>query len=343
MPKYLSKNSTTKIGVNYVRSIVEKFNCIFQQIDTSNDIGIDAIMEIIKDEKPTCSFVAVQIKSGNSYYRKTGNLCKIPIKDHRSYWSKHPLPVYGIVFVPEFERAHWVDIKSYLKNYPDDTIITYEATLANLLTDKTFFTQFVPELLNDTPDISFEFAKILFTSEKQDEFFLGLYSLFKLFGDKNETWDLLVNYFKNNLPEKIPSMLIYYLAYIPWHGDIFYYKDTVTESSRKYGKTLISNFGVDEVLKLLSFVDEENMISRGSVGQSVEALISIIPNHNSYLEEIIKNDKISVKIREITAIIYAYYNGKNSLTLLKIFTRDSWYVQELIQYIEENGGIDPYL
>jgi hypothetical protein len=51
MPKYLKTNSTAKAGINYVRTIVEAHNCIFQKIDQENDVGIDALIELVKDER----------------------------------------------------------------------------------------------------------------------------------------------------------------------------------------------------------------------------------------------------------------------------------------------------
>jgi hypothetical protein len=62
---------------------------IFQKIDQENDVGIDALVELVKSERPTGNFIATQIKSGNSYFDKKSNLCKIPIGDHTgSNWSK---------------------------------------------------------------------------------------------------------------------------------------------------------------------------------------------------------------------------------------------------------------
>lgn len=343
MLKYLKTNATANIGVDFIRGIVRANNCIFQEIDTSNDLGIDAIIEIVKDEKPTSKFIAAQIKSGKSYYDKKSNKCKIPIKKHRDYWSKHPMPVFGIVYIPEFENAYWIDIKRYLEHFPDDTVISFEPTLAKLINHNTFFSQFVPHLLNEIPDISFEFAKTLFASSKPDEFYLGLYTLFKRFADKNEVWEIFITFFKTQPIENIPGKLIYYLAHIPWHPDIWSHNDSFTKQSLEYGKTLLDKFGKVEILKLLEFIDEENMIQRGTLGQSVEAIISSLPNCDVTLEEIIRDITIPVPLREYAAIIYTYHNGVKSLDLLKVFANtESWYIPELIEYVKENKWFNPY-
>lgn len=343
MPKYLKTNATAKSGINYVRTLVESHNCIFQKIDQENDVGIDALVELVKEEKPTGNFIATQIKSGNSYFDKKANLCKIPIGNHRDYWSKHSLPVYGVVYIPEYESAYWVDIKAYLRQNPFDTVILYKPTLVNLINKTTFLTQFVPHLTGDLPEISFEFAKELFESSNPDEFYLGLYTLFKKYADKYEVWDLFVDYFQEHSISDIPEPLVYYLSVIPWHPDIFFSKDSYTPESRNYGKTLINKFTKIDIIKLLHFIDEENMISRGSLGQSVEAIVSSVPNFQTYLEEIIKDNLLHIQIREFAAIILAYHKGIESITTLSdIPPQESWYVQELIKHLKEYGELNPY-
>jgi hypothetical protein len=138
-------------------------------------------------------------------------------------------------------------------------------------------------------------------------------------------------------------MLVYYLSVIPWHPDMLFYKDSHTPESREYGKTLINQFKKHDIEKLLYFVDEENMISRGSLGQSIEAIISSVPNFMTYLEDIIKDNSLEIKIREIAAIIYAYHKGIHSIGILSTITpNESWYIQELIAHIKEFGTFDPY-
>jgi hypothetical protein len=343
MPKYLKTNATAKSGINYIRTIVESHNCIFQKIDQENDVGIDALIELVKNERPTGNFIASQIKSGSSYFDKKANLCKIPIGDHRDYWSNHSLPVYGIVYIPEYESAYWINIKSYLKENLNERVISYEPTLANIINKITFITQFIPHLTGEVPNISFELAKELFQSNNPDELYLGLYTLFKKYAYKNEVWEIFVNYFKTHTINEIPEMLIYYLSVIPWHPDILFYKDSHTQESRNYGKTLINQFTKNNIEKLLHFIDEENMISRGSLGQSVEAIVSSVPNFLEYLEQIIKDNTQEIKIREFAALIYAYHLGVNSIeVLLSISANQSWYIQELINHIKEFGVFDPY-
>lgn len=343
MTKYLKTNATAKAGINYVKTIVEAHNCIFQKIDQENDVGIDALIELVKNEIPTGNFIASQIKSGNSYFDKKANLCKIPIDTHRDYWSKHSLPVYGIVYIPEYDSAYWVNIKKYLKANPSATVISYKPTLANIINRATFIAQFTPHLTGEVPNINFELAKELFQSKNPDELYLGLYTLFKKYSDRNEVWEIFVDYFKTHSEDEIPEMLVYYLSVIPWHPDIAFFRDSYTQESRSYGQTLINQFKKCDIEKLLHFVDEENMISRGSLGQSVEAIVSSIPSFLECLEEIIRDKTQEIKIREVAAVIYAYHKGTNGINVLSTITpEESWYIQELVSHIKQYGGFDPF-
>lgn len=342
MPKYLRTNATAKAGINYIRSIVESYNCIFQKIDQENDVGIDALIEVVDNEVPTGKFIAAQIKSGKSYYDEQAKLCKFPIGDHRTYWSNYSLPVYGIVYVPELESAFWVDVKEYLKCNPNDSVISYESTLVNEINRDTFIAQFIPHITGEVPSIEYEFAKQLFHSSNPDEMYTGLYTLFKLYSYNNEVWKLFIDYFKSHEVQDIPASLVYYMSVIPWHSDMLFFQDSYTPESREYGKTLIRKLCKDDVLKLLHFVDEENMISRGSLGQSVEAIVSMIPNCKKYLEEVISDKRITIKIREVAAVIYAYQHGLSSIDVLKAIGNDeSWYIPELINHLRVYGSYDP--
>ena len=93
MVMYKKSSVTSKIGINYVRTIVEDCGSLFHKIEHESDLGIDAIIELIRDEKPLNHQVAVQIKSGSSYYNRSKKEFFIPIENHRDYWLNYPLPV----------------------------------------------------------------------------------------------------------------------------------------------------------------------------------------------------------------------------------------------------------
>lgn len=343
MALYKKTSVTAKIGINVVRTVVEDAGSLFHKIEQESDIGIDALIELIRDERPLNKQIAVQIKSGQSYYNSGGDECLIPIGSHRDYWTRHPLPVIGIVYVPVLGRAHWLDIKSYLKKFPEATVIRYQTSEANRFDSSTFPRLFVPTMLREVPELSLQEALTLFCSSKPDESYLGLIVLFRRHSNVCKVWDEFIQYFIDRLPESIPSIMIYFLAHIPGHGDIMYFGETVTEETRAYGKKILARFGREEVIKLLRFIDQESFISRGAIGQSVEAIISSLPDNGTILKEIVVDESIDTFLRDRAALILAMNEGAGAVPALRrLVMSGSWYAQELIKHIKEYGGVDPY-
>ncbi len=81
-----------------------------------SDYGIDAQVEIWEEEKFTGKLIALQIKSGASYFKKkkgddyvfTGEF------KHLDYWTRHPLPVFLILHNPVTGLALWQKIEKRL-------------------------------------------------------------------------------------------------------------------------------------------------------------------------------------------------------------------------------------
>ena len=118
---------------------------------------------------------------------------------------------------------------------------------------------------------------------------------------------------------------------------------TITKETREYVRTLFGRFGRTELEKLLGFIDPENRISRGAIGQSVEALVSSLPNVDSMLSAIASDSSSDLFVRECAALILAMHIGKDAKPVLKQLTEaGSWYSQELESYLNEYGGVNPY-
>lgn len=96
-----TKRKTTKAicqeGINYLKTIVAKNSCIFQEIDLNNDVGNDAYIEFIVIEESTSFCIATQVMSGKSNRRKNHYSLGAD-KDHFDYWYNHNLPICGIVY-----------------------------------------------------------------------------------------------------------------------------------------------------------------------------------------------------------------------------------------------------
>jgi hypothetical protein len=57
--KKRKSTATEKMGVNYLRTIVEGANCIFHEFHKENDFGNDAIIELVEHEEVKGICIAV--------------------------------------------------------------------------------------------------------------------------------------------------------------------------------------------------------------------------------------------------------------------------------------------
>ncbi len=343
MPTYKRSAVTAKEGINFVRSAVEGGGSLFIRIEQENDLGVDALLEFIKDERPLNKQIAIQIKSGASYYTPEAKECAFPVGSHRDYWSKHPLPLFGLVYVPALRNAYWVNVKRYLKDNPSATVIRFPATEANQFNAVTFTKLFMPGVVGETPILEMDEAFRLARSKEPSETYLGLLVLFRRYPNNEAVWDELVQTFLARPAEEIPPVLLYWLAHIPGHGDIFYFGETVTPATRAYARSLFERFEVPDVIKLLSFIDEEEQIGRGTLGQSIEAIVSSLQNASTMLRAVIKSTEVEMRVRESAALILAMHEAVHALPeLVALEEAGSWCAGEIALHVKEYGGINPY-
>jgi len=340
--QYKQTNVTSKNGINYIRSIVEATSCLFHKIEQENDLGIDCIIEFTKDEKPMHKSIAGQIKSGESYYDAKSNQCKIPVDSHYEYWTNYPLPVYGFVVVPQLEKAYFVNIKKYLENKKEVKTIKYECTRANTIDLKSFRDIFVPGILGDIPTIDLALAISFFESSKPQESYLGAKVLFRKYKNQKITWDKFLDYLENNSIDDFNLNIIYFLAHIPWHPDLYHYGEEQKRDIRNYAKEKIQKLNKVTVLKLINFIDLDEGIVRGSIGQSVEAILSTVNGIENYLIDFVKDQNLQLETREVSCAILAYYQGENSIEVIEKLTSESEIVEEIISFLKKYKSFNFY-
>jgi hypothetical protein len=111
-PKYTSSRLTGDKGVTLVTKIIEdQFNWIFRATPQEHDFGIDGYIDIVNSESyVTGKSIAVQIKTGPTYFKKTtsnGWEFHGEIK-HLNYYLNHSSPLVLIIVDLEIQQAFWV-------------------------------------------------------------------------------------------------------------------------------------------------------------------------------------------------------------------------------------------
>ena len=104
-------NSTERIGVSYCALTAERNNWMFRE-QPINDIGIDAHMEFVEDDKPR-QLLALQIKSGSSWFKEKKDDCIIfrNINERQyNYWIMNSLPCIVILYNPDDNMCIWQEL-----------------------------------------------------------------------------------------------------------------------------------------------------------------------------------------------------------------------------------------
>ena len=94
---------------------------------------------------------------------------------------------------------------------------------------------------------------------------------------------------------------------------------------------------------MLSLINEESLISRGTIGQSIDAILSNSNGINKKLEIIIINISETETIRTAASIIYAFKNQEESIPFLSKFNEDQlWSASQITKSLIEYQYFNPY-
>ena len=106
--KVVSQSRTERLGVSATQLFFVKLGFIFRE-QPIEDYGIDAHIEVIENDKPTGKLIALQIKSGDRFFKEKNNdgiVFRGDLK-HLSYWVSHSLPVMLVLYNIEENIAYW--------------------------------------------------------------------------------------------------------------------------------------------------------------------------------------------------------------------------------------------
>ena len=102
-------NSTEREGVYYCAKIATKNNWMFRE-QPIDDVGIDAHMEFVESSGKSKQLLALQIKSGVSWFkeRKGSNIIFRGINNRQyNYWTMNTLPCIVVLYNPVDEMCIW--------------------------------------------------------------------------------------------------------------------------------------------------------------------------------------------------------------------------------------------
>jgi hypothetical protein len=323
LPVRQRRNATERMGVNYVRAVVEGCNSIFHEIHHENDYGNDAFVELVDDEVVTGEMIALQIKSGRSYC--DSRKCWIPVSERQwNYWSKNRLPVVGVVYDPREKAAYWIEIGRRIRGSERTSKIVFAKTEVSRFDKGTYHELFLSLFLRRA--VKMPFAKsIRFAESSEPEMHsLGVRSL--MYGHRNDprTWEAFERILCERPAELIDPLLAYFFAHIPGHGDIFWHRDNVLSGEiRQAVARSMKSWDARQIVPLLRLVDE-NGFERGSVGQSVFAIIEqaiVAPSRK--LKTIVRSPAMEATVREAALMLICMMEQERAENVLRALMDDA--------------------
>lgn len=102
---------TDRLGVSALEYFFSQNGWLFRE-QTTHDYGIDAHVEIVRDHRPTGKLIAIQIKTGASFFREENDDSFVFRADdqHIAYWVGHSMPVIVVIYSPDTKQAYWKHI-----------------------------------------------------------------------------------------------------------------------------------------------------------------------------------------------------------------------------------------
>lgn len=301
--------ATSRDGINFVRTLVERHNCTFQEIDLQNDLGNDAYVEFVVEESATGCCVALQIKAGSSYRAADGRYRFQSDSDHFEYWASHTLPVIAIFVDLEASKAAWVDITDHLRRNPAAVKEGPFGIYADQGFSESSFAEFRQHCLTYRDPYSREqnFGRALqaFANRADDErCFDGLRALFAFHRQQVATWYYLISCLSNFQGHRVLRPLVARLCHIPTHGDIFWSQQNIIEEEvRQEARRLMRQlFDRRDAITMLSVIDDAG-IDRGTIGQAVHALVDTMENVPAVMESIAIDQSQSERVRHSAILI----------------------------------------
>ena len=114
--RYAKTRVVANVGVNYVQKVVNEHGSIFHPVHQENDLGIDGFIELVHAEQSSCRLVAVQIKSGDSYFPNSRDEFVMHVdQPHLDYWLNFAMPVLLIGYSPSRDMAVWISVAEYVR------------------------------------------------------------------------------------------------------------------------------------------------------------------------------------------------------------------------------------
>lgn len=245
--------------------------------------------------------------------------------------------VLGLLFVDD--SLYWCYLKKDSRQLIKGNIITLEKSIANRIDEETVNSIFLPTLRKTSLDISFEQSIELLSSEIVSDNYLGIKSLFYSHAYLEDSWQHLVEYFRNKDLEKIHFELVYYLSHLVYDYEHYRKNQLLTNDAKNYGLTLLNEFDKSDIERLIYFFDFKFSYQNISGYWAVGEIINSISLAEELLHQIIYDSEILLQTKRNAIILYINVCIRR-IAKVKNYQEQSSEKDQLIKLFENNELLD---
>lgn len=340
---------TGKVGMLELERVLTRAGLVIQPVDTQNDIGRDAYVEVIDETDVTGRVVAVQVKSGASYFHKGSWVVPGSPADF-TLWRESSLPMFGVVHDPTDDSLRWANLS--------------EAAVAEAgrepfssgVVDGPYGRRAVEVSDENRLDLSVAAFKMAaeqalrrrsgspayhLLSRDNDEVRAALLDSFAV--GRNDARPLvLVAALLGRFPREVLPLAVHVLSMATRHPDVFWTKQNWISSAVKTAVAAECHWTTDDVALLLSLVAEDEAgVQRGSFGQSIYHVLELDTSLDKRLQAVLTDVHRDLDARRWAAVILLYRqdDAQEMLAALEHSAPDLWDDAWLIEVREMVEGL----
>jgi len=302
---------TERAGINYVRTVVESDGCLFKEVNLQHDFGHDATIVIVVDGEVQPREVALQVKSGRSYNKK--GACQLPATaGHIDFWARHDLITLGVVYDPDQDTAHWVDLQADSRErrqqrMSDGATIVFSKDSWNRFDPVHFPTVVVPTLLGSAPTVPIATALAWATETDPGTHDMGVRTLLARHKEESATWTCLLEAFRRRSVDALSIDVPLAFARLLGHCDIGDYTGQISEDVRQPVREATLAYGYDEIAKLLLMLPEAEGFDRGGLGYAFLPLLGGRRDSQDLLRKLRDDEHQDEEVRSKAEFLISWY------------------------------------
>ena len=312
-----------RAGQRAVEAVLEAANLIVQRVETENDIGRDAFVELVEGGDVTGGVISLQIKSGSSNFRN-GHWVLPGTPEDFTLWLESSIPVFGVVHDPRSDELRWVNLGDAARAVgvnPGQITVGPFGKRAVVVPDANRLDLGVAPFVAAAID-SLRRSKGLPAAAlmKRDEVIveIGISDSFAI-GRYDVNALLLLSALFHRLPQATRLSALRVLAMGTRHPDVFWTAENWISDAVKSAFCERACWHLVDVYALLSMIDEDG-IDRGTVGQDVYHVLDIDRNLDRRLIEAISGPGADSSRFWATAILL-YRSGDEAPSRLAYLLR----------------------